>query len=126
MGDIWICEHQKVTKWDGDILAYKNHLKAKVMKEANKDAKSKGLDKGVRGAWKYSKKCSSIFSQTPKVDHFIFTCVSTDLLELLPVQATGDENVRWSFMITFVRSEHCQAEARKLLFTAPVKLLIEI
>jgi len=49
--DIWICEHQKVTKWDGDILAYKNHLKAKVMKEANKDAKSKGLDKGVRGAW---------------------------------------------------------------------------
>merc|ERR1712154_303651 len=48
---IWICENQKVTKWDGDILAYKNHLKAKVMKAANKDAKSKGLDKGVRGAW---------------------------------------------------------------------------
>merc|ERR1712088_113159 len=36
-----------VTKWDGDILAYKNHLKAKVMKAANKDAKSKGLDKGI-------------------------------------------------------------------------------
>merc|ERR1719216_446677 len=49
--DIWICENQKVTKWDGDILAYKEHLKAKVMKAANKDAKSKGLDKGVRGAW---------------------------------------------------------------------------
>jgi len=49
--DIWICENQKVTKWDGDILAYKNHLKAKVMRAANKDAKSKGLDKGVRGAW---------------------------------------------------------------------------
>merc|ERR1712130_776456 len=49
--DIWICENQKVTEWDGDILAYKNHLKAKVMKAANKDAKSKGLDKGVRGAW---------------------------------------------------------------------------
>merc|ERR1712117_906267 len=49
--DIWICENQKVTKWEGDILAYKNHLKAKVMKAANKDAKSKGLDKGVRGAW---------------------------------------------------------------------------
>ena len=68
--DIWICENQKVTKWDGDILAYKNHLKAKVMKAANKDAKckpiffvlhswtcyiyilaAKGLDKGVRGAW---------------------------------------------------------------------------
>jgi len=49
--DIWICENQKVTKWEGDILAYKNHLKAKVMKAANKDAKAKGLDKGVRGAW---------------------------------------------------------------------------
>jgi len=49
--DIWICENQKVTKWDGDILAYKEHLKAKVMKAANKDAKLKGLEKGVRGAW---------------------------------------------------------------------------
>jgi len=49
--DIWICEKQKVTKWDGDILAYKEHLKAKVMKAANKDAKLKGLEKGVRGAW---------------------------------------------------------------------------
>jgi len=49
--DIWICENQKVTKWEGDILGYKNHLKAKVMKAANKDAKLKGLDKGVRGAW---------------------------------------------------------------------------
>ena len=39
--DIWICENQKVTKWEGDILAYKNHLKAKVMKAANKDAKCK-------------------------------------------------------------------------------------
>jgi len=33
-----------------------------------------------------------MFSQTPKVDHFIFTLVSTDLLELLPVQAIGNEN----------------------------------
>merc|ERR1711994_506738 len=49
--DIWICENQKETKREGDILAYKNHLKAKVMKAANKDAKLKGLDKGVRGAW---------------------------------------------------------------------------
>ena len=39
--DIWICENQKVTKWEGDILGYKNHLKAKVMKAANKDAKCK-------------------------------------------------------------------------------------
>jgi len=48
---IWICEKQTVTKWDGDILSYKDHLKAKVMKESNKDAKKKGLDKAARGAW---------------------------------------------------------------------------
>jgi len=47
--EIWICEHEKVTKWDGDILGYKNHLKNKVMREANKDAKKKGLEKAVRG-----------------------------------------------------------------------------
>merc|ERR1712126_624762 len=28
---IWICEKQTVTKWEGDILSYKDHLKAKVM-----------------------------------------------------------------------------------------------
>jgi len=49
--EIWICEHQKVVKWNGGIQDYKTHLKAKVMREANRDAKSKGLDKGVRGAW---------------------------------------------------------------------------
>jgi len=48
---IWICEHQKVTKWEGNILSYKDHLKAKVMKETNKNAKSLGLDRSVRGAW---------------------------------------------------------------------------
>jgi len=84
----------------------------------------------------FNVKCS-MFSQTPKVDNFILTLVSRDLLELLPVQATGNANVRWSwssalldqglatFKITFVRNEHCQAEARKLLL-APVELLIEI
>jgi len=39
---IWICEKQTVTKWDGDIIAYKDHLKAKVMKEANREAKKTG------------------------------------------------------------------------------------
>jgi ATP-binding cassette subfamily F protein 2 len=38
--EIWICEKETVTKWDGDILSYKNHLKGKVMKASNKDAKS--------------------------------------------------------------------------------------
>merc|ERR1711872_1182986 len=49
--EIWICEKQKVSKWEGDILSYKDHLKGKVMKESNKDAKKKGLDKSSRGAW---------------------------------------------------------------------------
>jgi len=46
---IWICENQTVTKWEGDILTYKDHLKGKVMKDSNKDAKSKGID--GRGNW---------------------------------------------------------------------------
>jgi ATP-binding cassette subfamily F protein 2 len=48
---IWICEHEKVTKWEGDIITYKDHLKAKVMKASNKNAKKNGLDKNTRGAW---------------------------------------------------------------------------
>merc|ERR1711902_85846 len=48
---IWICENQTVTKWEGDIIAYKDYLKAKVMKESNKDAKKKGLEKSTRGNW---------------------------------------------------------------------------
>merc|ERR1712218_739776 len=46
---IWICENEKVTKWEGDIIAYKDHLKAKVMKASNKNAKKNGLDKNTRG-----------------------------------------------------------------------------
>merc|ERR1712200_100622 len=48
---IWICEKQTVKKWDGDIISYKDHLKAKVMKQSNKDAKKRGLDKAARGSW---------------------------------------------------------------------------
>lgn len=29
--EIWICEHGKVTKWKGDILSYKEHLRKKVL-----------------------------------------------------------------------------------------------
>lgn len=32
--EIWICEHGAVTKWKGDILSYKEHLRRKVL-EAN-------------------------------------------------------------------------------------------
>ncbi|ODM89436.1 ATP-binding cassette sub-family F member 2 [Orchesella cincta] len=30
--EIWVCDDAKVTKWEGDILAYKDHLKKRVMK----------------------------------------------------------------------------------------------
>jgi ATP-binding cassette subfamily F protein 2 len=46
---IWICEKETVTKWEGNIISYKDHLKAKVMKEAKKNAKKLGLD--TRGNW---------------------------------------------------------------------------
>merc|ERR1712186_179372 len=50
---IWICEKQTVTKWEGDILTYKEHLKTKVMKESKKNAKSLGVEKSsaTRGSW---------------------------------------------------------------------------
>ena len=32
--EIWICEKQKVTKWEGDIIDYKEHLKAQVMHDS--------------------------------------------------------------------------------------------
>lgn len=31
--EIWVCEHGAVTKWQGDILTYKEHLKTKILKE---------------------------------------------------------------------------------------------
>merc|ERR1712154_561019 len=48
---IWICEKETVTKWEGDIISYKDHLKAKVMKEAKKNAKKLGIDTAARGNW---------------------------------------------------------------------------
>ncbi|KAK0416841.1 hypothetical protein QR680_012713 [Steinernema hermaphroditum] len=29
---IWICDHGKITKWEGDILSYKEHLRKKIDK----------------------------------------------------------------------------------------------
>jgi len=37
--EIWICEKETVTKWDGDILSYKAMLKKKVLKENEKRKK---------------------------------------------------------------------------------------
>ena len=33
--EIWICDHQKITKWDGDIFSFKQHLRKKIEKERN-------------------------------------------------------------------------------------------
>ena len=33
--EIWVCENQTITKWNRDILAYKEHLKSKIEKQAH-------------------------------------------------------------------------------------------
>jgi len=37
--EIWICEHQKVTKWEGDILSYKATLTRKMERNMEKQKK---------------------------------------------------------------------------------------
>ena len=38
--EIWICEHGKVTKWKGDIISYKEHLRQKVLADKDKAVKN--------------------------------------------------------------------------------------
>lgn len=33
--EIWICEKSTIRKWDKDIMAYKNHLRSKILKESD-------------------------------------------------------------------------------------------
>merc|ERR1719457_226333 len=33
--EIWVCEHQTITKWKKDILAYKQHLKSRIDKQTH-------------------------------------------------------------------------------------------
>ena len=58
--EIWICEKETVTKWEGDSLQYKEHLKNKVMKELRRAEKAamqqqngggKAKDSSERGKW---------------------------------------------------------------------------
>lgn len=37
--EIWVCENETVTKWQGGILDYKEHLKNKVLKDNQKRQK---------------------------------------------------------------------------------------
>lgn len=39
--EIWICEHGTVTKWKGDIISYKEHLRQKVLDEKAKAVSKK-------------------------------------------------------------------------------------
>lgn len=43
--EIWVCEKGTVTKWEGGILNYKEHLKAKVLKENAKAEKEQNRRK---------------------------------------------------------------------------------
>lgn len=37
--EIWVCENGAVTKWSGNILDYKEHLKDKVLSDNQKRQK---------------------------------------------------------------------------------------
>lgn len=37
--EIWVCENATVTKWQGNILDYKEHLKLKILKDNQKRQK---------------------------------------------------------------------------------------
>ena len=36
--EIWVCDKQKITRWDGDIFSFKEHLRGKIEKEDKKRA----------------------------------------------------------------------------------------
>lgn len=38
--EIWICENNKIVKWEGDILEYKEHLKTRVTKQNKANMKN--------------------------------------------------------------------------------------
>jgi ATP-binding cassette subfamily F protein 2 len=33
---IWVCDKQRITKWDGDIFSYKMHLRKRIDRERQK------------------------------------------------------------------------------------------
>jgi len=43
--EIWICNKQKITKWDGDIFSFKDSLITKLEKEKEKAAKKEEIKK---------------------------------------------------------------------------------
>lgn len=39
--EVWVCENETVTKWEGGILSYKDHLKSKLVSENGEDSSAK-------------------------------------------------------------------------------------
>jgi len=37
--EVWVCNHQKIEKWDGDIFSYKAHLRRELEKEKKRERK---------------------------------------------------------------------------------------
>jgi len=37
--EVWVCDHGAVTKWDGDIFSFKEHLRKKIEKDKKKKEK---------------------------------------------------------------------------------------
>ncbi|KJH43764.1 ABC transporter, ATP-binding protein [Dictyocaulus viviparus] len=42
-GEVWVCDNQTITKWDGDIFSYKNHLRRQIDRDFR--ARERGLAK---------------------------------------------------------------------------------
>jgi len=41
--EIWVCEKETVTKWNGGILDYKEHLKNKILSQRRREEKKMGI-----------------------------------------------------------------------------------
>jgi ATP-binding cassette subfamily F protein 2 len=37
--EIWVCDKQTITKWDGDIMGYKKHLHNEMERERKRAAR---------------------------------------------------------------------------------------
>ncbi|EPB74448.1 hypothetical protein ANCCEY_06458 [Ancylostoma ceylanicum] len=41
--EVWVCDNQTITKWDGDIFSFKEHLRREIERDIR--AREKGLTK---------------------------------------------------------------------------------
>ena len=66
--EIWICSDQTVTKWGGNIQAFKEHLRGKIAKEREADeaAKKAAIDKAAVPAAKKTATAKTTNGSTAK------------------------------------------------------------